>query len=211
MAQMTVLIAKLLWALALLTLIDPRGAARKVIEFGMSEKAFWITLALISVSTSAFVSTALNVLPLPSGEFAEMFMAIRQSPAYHQPILYAVLNYLQALLWVFALTLCGQWLGGRGTSGDVVAVVVWMQMIWIFMTLVLTVVFAALPLLALVMFTAFFFWSLWMIVASTDAAHEFDSPFMYKAIATVLCATGMVLMAMRFVATFIGIAIAGTG
>ena len=208
---MTVLVARLLWALTLLTLLDPRGAARKVIEFGVSAKAFWMLLALISVSTSMFVSAVLNVLPLPGGEFAEMFMAVRQSPAYHAPILYAFLNYIQALLWVFALTLCGQWFGGRGTSAEVVAIVVWMQMIWIFMTLVLTVVFLALPLLAMVMFTAFFFWSLWMIVASTDAAHEFDSPFMYKAIATFVCATGTVLMAMRVVATFVGIAVIGTG
>ena len=208
---MTFLVAKLLWSLALLTLLDPRGAARKVIEFGVTARAFWMLLALLTVSTSMFVSSVLNILPLPGGEFAEMFIAIRQSPAYHQPILYAFLNYVQALLWVHALTLCGQWFGGRGTTADVLAVVVWMQIMWIFMTLALTAVFVALPLLALVMFTAFFFWSLWMIVASTDAAHEFESPFMYKAIATCVCATGLVLMAMRAVATVVGMAIVGTG
>lgn len=211
MAEMTVLIARLLWALTLLTLLDPRGAARKVIEFGVSAKAFWMLLALISVSTSMFVSAALNLLPLPGGEFSEMLLMIRQSPAFHQPVLYAGLNYLQALLWVHMLALCGQWLGGRGTTNEVVAVVVWMQVIWIFMTLALTVVFLALPILAMVMFTAFFFWSLWMIVASTDAAHEFESPFMYKAIATVVCAAGLVLMTMRFVGTLVGAAIIGTG
>ena len=84
-------------AMLRLTLTKPREAGALVVEMGWPMQGLWIALMLVSVLLSLLVSAVFYVAPLPPGEMGEL---IQLSPAYHTPLLFALLNWAQALIGI---------------------------------------------------------------------------------------------------------------
>lgn len=155
-----------------LTLTNPRQAGALVVEMGWPMQGLWIALLLVSVLLSLMVSAVFHSAPLPPGELGQL---IEMSPAYHTPLLFALLNWAQALVSVFLLHRIGLAFGGQGELGDVLAVMIWLQVVSLVLAVVLFVVGLILPLVGGLLMIAAFFWGLWATLALVAAAHRFDS------------------------------------
>jgi hypothetical protein len=158
-------------AMLRLTLTKPREAGALVVEMGWPMQGLWIALMLVSVLLSLLVSAVFYVAPLPPGEMGEL---IQLSPAYHTPLLFALLNWAQALISVVLLHRIGLAFGGKGELADVLAVMIWLQVVSLVLAVVLFLIGLILPLVGGLMMLAAFFWGLWATLALIAAAHRFD-------------------------------------
>lgn len=166
-----------------LTLTDPRQAGRVVIGLELPLRELWIALMLMAVLLSLLVSAVFLTAPLPPGPMGE---AIRLSPAYHSPLIFALINWGQAVISVFVLHWIGQAFGGQGQLADMVVVMVWLQLVSLVLAAGLFVLGMVLPLAGGVMTLAAIGWGIWATVALVDAANRFDN--MIKAAGVCLVA-----------------------
>ena len=110
-------------AMLRLTLTNPRQAGYAVIDMQFPVQGLWIALMLVSVLLSLLVSAVFHSAPLPPGDLGQL---IEMSPAYHTPLLFAVLNWAQALVSVFLL----HWIGRHSTEVEEIlscAFMVWFR------------------------------------------------------------------------------------
>ena len=159
-------------AMLRLTLTNPRQAGYAVIDMQFPVQGLWIALMLVSVLLSLLVSAVVHSAPLPPGDLGQL---IEMSPAYHTPLLFAVLNWAQALVSVFLLHWIGRSFGGQGELADMLAVMIWLQVVSLVLAVVLFLVGLILPLVGGLMMIAAFFWGLWATLALVAAANRFDS------------------------------------
>ena len=156
-----------------LTLRNPRAAARMILEMRLPTQALWMALTLVSVLTSLWFSGILQVADLPDSEMGDM---ARNSPGYSSPLFFAAMQWGRAVLSVFVLCWVGQVLGGQGQLRDVLAVVTWLQMVGVCVIVALTLVGVILPFITTLGMLAFFVWWIWAMVCFLDEAHGFGSP-----------------------------------
>ncbi|MEQ9258066.1 MAG: YIP1 family protein [Roseovarius sp.] len=184
------------------TLTDPRGAGLEVIALQLPVQALWMALMLTSVLLSLMVSALFHSAPLPGDEMGEL---IRMSPAYRAPLVFAIINWVQAVVSVFVLHWIGRGLGGQGEMPDMLAVLIWLQVVSLAMAVVLFVVGLVLPLLGGLAMIVAFLWGIWATVALIDAANRFDN--MGKALGTCVLAVLAVSIGM----TILSALLAGLG
>ena len=97
------------------TLTDPRQAGHKVIALNLPVQSLWMALMLMAVLLSLMVSALLHLAPLPPDELGQV---IQVMPAYQAPLMFAVLNWGQAVISVFVLHWIGRIFGGQGELRD---------------------------------------------------------------------------------------------
>lgn len=154
------------------TLTEPRAAGARIIEMRWPQQALWLTLGLLAVGMSLIVSAMLQAVPLPEGEMGDM---LRVNPAYHAPLLFAALQWGQAILSVLALTWIGRAFGGEGQVEDVLAVTIWLQIVTLVLGLGVVVATFLLPPLGAFAILAYVGWVLFIMLSMIDAAHRFGS------------------------------------
>jgi len=159
-------------AMLRLTLTNPRQAGAEVIAMQFPMQGLWVALMLVSVLLSLLVAAVFHFTPVPPGEMGEM---IQMSPAYHTPLLFALLNWAQALISVFVLHWVGRSFGGQGELADILAVMIWLQVVSLVLAVVLFLLGLILPLVGGLLMIAAFFWGIWATIALIAAANRFDS------------------------------------
>ena len=186
-------------ALFRMTLTNPRQAGAEVIAMQLPMQSLWIALMLMAVVLSLLVSALFQLAPLPPGEMGAL---IRMSPAYQAPLLFAVLNWGQAVISVFVLHWIGRVLGGQGELADMLAVMIWLQVVSVVLAVVLFAVGLILPLVGSLMMLLAFFWGMWATVALVDAANRFDN--MMKAAAVCIAAVVALSIGMALFSAVVG-------
>jgi len=176
------------------TLTNPRQAGAELIAMGLPVQGLWIALMLVAVLLSMMVSAVFHLSPLPPDELGQM---IRLSPAYQAPLLFALINWGQALISVFVLHWIGRAFGGQGELADMLAVMVWLQCVSLVLGVGLFVVGLILPLISAMLMLAAFIWGIWATIGLVDAANRFDN--MFKAagvcvVAVVAFSVGMTIL-----------------
>ncbi|WP_162685552.1 Yip1 family protein [Roseovarius amoyensis] len=166
-----------------ITMTNPRQAGREVIALGLPLQGLWMALMLMAILLSLMVSGVFHGAPLPPGAMGD---AIRMSPAYHSPLIFAVINWGQAVMSVFVLHWIGRMFGGQGTLGDMLAVMIWLQFVSLVLAAVLFVAGLIVPVAGGVLTLMALAWGLWATVALVDAANRFDNIF--KALGVCLAA-----------------------
>lgn len=190
---------ELFWELLRQTLTDPRAAGARVIEMKFPLQGLWIALGLVSVVLSLLVSGILQVVPLPPDEYGE---ALRMAPAYQSPLMFALLNWGQAVISVFVLYWIGQVFGGRGTLADMLSVMIWLQVVSLVLALGLFFVGFIFPIVGGLAMLLAVFWGLWATVALVDAANRFDN--MFKAAGVCLVAVVAYTIGMTMLSVIVG-------
>ncbi len=155
-----------------LTLRNPRAGAERVMALNLPVQGLWIALALVAVLLSLMLSASVLAMPIPSDEMAQ-FLAL--SPAYSSPLFFAVLNWAQAVIWVFAILWAGRMFGGQGEFADVLAVAALWQVMSFVLFMVIFLITAVLPFVALLAMLVFVVWLLWASVSFVGAAHRVES------------------------------------
>ena len=162
------------WFKALLrtTMTNPRQAGHEVIAMRFPLQGLWIALMLMAVLLSLMVSAIFHAAPLPPDEVGNL---IRMSPAYHSPLIFALINWGQAVISVFVLYWIGRSLGGQGQLADMLAVMIWLQVVSLLLAVALFAIGLVLPLAAGLMMLMAFGWGVWATIALVDAANRFDN------------------------------------
>lgn len=186
-------------ALLRITATDPRRAGREVIALGLPLQGLWLALMLMAVLLSLLVSGVFHLAPMPPGEIGDL---LRLSPAYHSPLVFAVINWGQALISIFVLHWIGHLFGGQGALADMLAVMIWLQFVSLVLAAGLFVAGLVLPVAAGVLTFLALGWGLWATVALVDAANRFDN--MFKAVGVCLVAAVAFMVGMTLFSAVLG-------
>lgn len=176
-----------------LTLVDPRGAGHRVIALGLPPQVLWTALALVAVLFSLSMSAILHSAPMPPDPTGA---AIRALPHYSAPLMAALMQWGQMVITVFILFWVGQALGGKGRLVDMLAVMIWLNLVAVVISVVIFVLALVLPPLASLAVLVMLFWVFWATFGMIDAAHRFDNYFM-----------GMLVFILAVVAMAIGMSV----
>lgn len=183
------------------TLSEPRIVGAQLIAMNFPKQALWLALAAMAVVMSLLASAMLQMAPLPEGELGDLF---RMSPAYRSPLMFAVLQWGQAVIGVFVLTWIGRIFGGEAAVEDMVVVMVWLQIVLFVLALGATAVSILLPPAAPIAMLAYVAWAVWMTLSMVDAAHRFDSSL--KALCVLVTAFFALILGSAILASMIGMA-----
>ncbi len=159
--------------LLLSALREPRVAARTVLDMRLPDQALWMALSLVAILTTLFVAGLLQIAPIPQNEFGQL---LETTVLYRAPLVAALIQWGQAVFFVFVLHWVGVIFGGQGARRDVLAVMTLLQVASFSMLLVLTLVGMALPILSGFAMLIFVCWWIYAFVSFVDVAHDFNAP-----------------------------------
>ncbi|MBB4173798.1 YIP1 family protein [Sulfitobacter noctilucicola] len=178
--------------LARLTLEDPRSAARQVMAMDLSRDALWTALALVAI-VNTFLVTLLMTVSAPT----------MPMPTYmERPLALFVLIAGLMVVYVHAMYWAGLTIGGKGRLMDVLALVVWFQILRAAAQLAIVVLSLALPAAGLLLSLVVAVWGLWIFMNFLATALNLKSP--WHSIAVMAVAFVGLVFGMGILAGLIG-------
>ena len=142
-------------------ILEPRASARRMIAANLPAEVVWGALALASVLSVLLIWVTLggfgHIAPTPPG-----------TAGLPSPLMLAVMQAAFTLLGAATVTIVGARLGGTGEFGEVLVVMVWMQMVLVVVQAVQTfagIILAPLAGLIGLASVGLFFWLLTNFVA----------------------------------------------
>ncbi|MCX8226413.1 MAG: Yip1 family protein [Sulfitobacter sp.] len=187
---------QLLTDLVVLSLRDPRKAAEQIIGWHLSREALWTALALAAAVNTLIFSV--SVVLQPSAAMPAFFTS---------PLAMFVLLAGVLVVTTHGLYWTGRSLGGTGDFGDMLSLVVFLQVLRIMAQIVIFVVMFVAPGLSLMLSLATGIIGVWILVNFIAAAHRFSS--MGRAIGTLLIAMAAIVLGLSFLLSIVGIAAQG--
>lgn len=164
------------------TLRQPRLAAEMIMGLGLKRDVLWTALALGAALHALVLQLVLSVsepaMPLPG------YMSM--------PLVLFVLIAGVMVIYVHALHWAARALGGKGELWDMLAVIVWLQLLRATAQLILLVVSLAKPLLGMVLALVVGVWGLWILFNFIAAAGRLPTAGHGIAV-VVMAAVGLVL------------------
>ncbi|MCZ4354634.1 Yip1 family protein [Roseovarius aestuarii] len=176
-----------IWDLTRQTLFDPRAAASRLIALPFSREWLWKALALMSVLNAMVYALSMMASGPPQPD-AEMLIPT----AFQSPGLMALFLVGALVVTVLTLTWIGQSMGGRGQIRDVLALIVWLQVMRLMVQLLLLVSVVVMPVLGILLAVVASVWGVAILVCFIDRAHGFDNLFKAAAV-LILCVMAMVV------------------
>lgn len=168
--------------LAKTTLRNPRAAAEQIIGWQLSRDILWTALALVAV-LNTFVIVLLIQLAKPDMPLPGYF---------NTPLALYVLLAGILVIYVHAIYWAGLAIGGQGALGDVLALVVWLQVLRALAQVGVLLLTVLVPPLAVVLSLTVAVWGLWILLNFITAA--LNLPTIAHAMAVlVIGAVGLVL------------------
>jgi Yip1-like protein len=151
--------------LALLTLRNPAQAARQVLALELGREVLWTGFALAVVANTFFFTLQQVLIPAPEGTPA----IFTSHTAY-----FAMVAGGQAM-FIYALYLAGTWMGGQGTLHDVLALMVWLQLLQAAAQALLLILMLTAPVLFMAFNMVAMIYGLYILVHFIDQAHGLSS------------------------------------
>ena len=155
-----------IWSeMILMSIKDPAEAARRLIAWNLSREVLWTGLALAAVVNTLLFSLSGLLMPGPA-----MGM-----PLFQSPLLYLAMVASGLVLMVAMLYWAGRILGGSGTLGDVLVVVLWLQVLRILVQVVTLVLSLTIPMLAMLLVLVATVLGIYILLHFVDQAHRLNS------------------------------------
>lgn len=152
--------------LALLSITNPAQAARDVMALNLGRETLWLGLAL-AVVLNALLHGLSNLA------FGPMSMPLPGMPV--SVVGYGALMAGGLVLTILAVHRVGRWLGGQGSFGDVMALIVWMQLLLVVVQAVTLVLALTIPILSALLALAANLVALYVFLHFIDQAHRLGS------------------------------------
>jgi hypothetical protein len=152
-----------------LTLRNPRGGMRAVLNLGLDDRTRWLALVAVAVVTT-IIST---VIVLATGSQMPEAAFYPASPIATAIAQSGIMGAGAVLVHIL-----GRAAGGQGRLGDAVLVVVWLQVFLIALQLFQIAAALAVPFLAPVVFLAAIAAFFWLLTHFVAEAHGFRSLFL---------------------------------
>lgn len=168
--------------LAQTTLRDPRAAATQIMGWKLSRDALWTALALVAVLNTFMVLLVLQInepaVPLPS--------------YFERPLTLFVLIAGLMAIYVHAMYWAALSIGGQGELADVLALVIWFQVLRAAAQVCVLVLSLIVPALGMVLSLVIAIWGVWIFLSFIAAAMHLPSVG-HALIVLVVAAIGLVL------------------
>ncbi len=182
--------------LVILTLRNPRQAAEQIIGWHLGRDVLWTALALAAAVNTIIFSLSIVLQPTP------------EMPAFFtSPLSMFVLLAGVLVVTTHGLYWTGRAIGGQGDLGDVLALVVFLQVLRILAQVVIFVVMLVSPGVSLILSLATGIIGLWILVNFIAAAFRF--PTLGRAFGTLFIAMAMIVLGLSLLLSFVGIAAQG--
>lgn len=179
------------------TLRAPRDAAEQIMALALTRDVLWTALALVAV-----FNAALLFLIFQTSETAF------QVPGYvERPLALFVIIAGMMVIYVHGMYWAGLALGGSGSLNDVLALVVWFQMLRASAQVVIIVLSMLLPALGLLLSLAVAIWGLWIFLNFVAAAMHLAS--IWQAFAVLIAAAVGLILGLGILLTLIGLTAQG--
>jgi hypothetical protein len=173
--------------LVIQTLVSPRDAAERLLQMSLQRQALWMALGLMSVLNAIFYSVAIRINP--PEDPASMAMI---PPAFQSPLLFTMFLFGALVITVFVLQWIGQALGGTGEVGDVLVLLVWLQVMRLLFQIAVLVLSMLSPSIAAIFVMGGSIYAIYILAAFIDKAHGFDN--LLKALGVIVLALGAVAL-----------------
>jgi len=179
------------------TLRSPRNAAEQIIGWQLSRDVLWTALALVAV-LNTFVIVLLIQVAQPDMPMPSYFSA---------PLALYVLLAGILVVYVHAIYWAGLAIGGQGALGDVLALVVWLQVLRAIAQVGVLVLTVLVPQLALILSLVIAVWGLWVLLSFITTA--LNLPTLGHAIAVLIIGAVGLVVGLGFLLSLIGLAAQG--
>ncbi len=151
--------------LAGLSLRDPAQAARDLMALNLSRAVLWRVLTVSAILNTILFSLSNMLFPVP------MPLPV----VFATPYLYLIFTLAGLVLSIHAIHWVGRRLGGSGSLGDVMVVMVWMQLLRVLVQVAVLVAMLVAPMLSGVLAIAATLAGIWIILHFVDQAHRLNS------------------------------------
>mgnify|MGYP005624773885 CR=1 FL=1 len=186
----------MLTELVILSLRNPRQAAEQIIGWRLDRETLWTALALAAAVNTMIFSFSIMLQPTPG------------MPAFFtSPLAMFVLLAGVLVITTHGLYWTGRAIGGQGDLGDMLALVVFLQVLRILAQLVIFVLMFLAPGISVIFSLATGIVGLWILVNFIAAAFRF--PTLGRAFGTLLIAMLMIVLGLSFLLSIVGIAAQG--
>jgi hypothetical protein len=164
------------------TVLNPPDAARMIMGLNLSREVLWTALALVAALNTLIIQALL----IGSGPSATI-------PSYfHAPFTLFVLMAGVMVIYVHALFWAGLALKGQGRLDDLLAVIVWLQVLRIAAQLGVVLISLVVPALGVLAMIAVAIWGLWILLNFIATALNLPSPG-HGLVALIIGLAGLVL------------------
>ncbi|APE43386.1 hypothetical protein BOO69_08130 [Sulfitobacter alexandrii] len=179
------------------TLRAPRDAAEQIMTLGLTRDVLWTALALVAIFNAAL----LYVIFRTSGTTLPV-------PAYvERPLALFIIIAGMMVIYVHGMYWAGLAFGGSGKLNDVLALVVWFQILRAAAQLAIIVVSLALPPAGMFLSLGVAIWGFWIFLNFVTAAMRLSS--IWQALAVLIAAAVGVIVGLGLLLTLIGLAAQG--
>lgn len=151
--------------LALLTITRPAEAAQLVIGNRPGRQVLWIGLALVAVLNGVLLGLSVVIDPVPA----------EAPPMFRNPMMYLVVVTVLIVVSIYALYWVGRVMGGKGSLEDIMAIVVWLQLLRITVQFGVLIIGLISPGLATMTALAITLIGIWIILHFIRQAHQLGS------------------------------------
>ena len=188
--------AAALGQLAVDTIRTPREVARRLIDLQLPRDALWTALALVVVLNAALYSLS-NMMAPPPDDLAVPIVA---------PVPFALFLAAGLVGTIYALWYVGRTLGGEGSLGDVMVLLVWLQALRLVVQAALLVLVPLSPVLSSLVVLAAAVIGFWILLNFIDVAHGYRS--LLKSLGALALSVLAMALGLTFLVTLFGGALA---
>lgn len=182
--------------LAILTLRNPREAARQIIGWQLSRDTLWTALALAAAVNTLIFSASILIVPSPG------------MPAFfNNPLVMFVILAGVMVIMTHGLYWTGRAIGGQGDLGDVLALVVFLQILRIVAQVAIFLLMFVSPTLSVFASLATGLFGLWILLNFIAVAFNF--PGLGRAIGVLLISAAAIVLGLSLLLSVVGIAAQG--
>jgi hypothetical protein len=177
------------------TVSDPKGGAREVMDLHLSRQALILMFAIVVVLSLILGEIVALMAQLPTGGDVAF--------AFRSPLVLGLLQGVFLLVTAYAMTFVGRLFGGVGSFNGALALVVWLQFIFICIQIVQIGALLLIPpvagLITILALGLFF----WLLVNFIAALHGFTSTGMVFVMTIV--SSIVILFLLGLVLTMLGL------
>lgn len=186
----------MLTRLVITSLRAPREAAEEIIGWRLDRGTLWTALALAAAVNTLIFSASVMVQPTPA------------MPAFFaNPLSMFLLLSGVLVVTTYGLFWTGRAIGGEGDLGDMLALVVFLQMLRILAQVLIFVLAFISPTISVLVSLASGIIGFWILVNFIAAAFRFSG--LGKAFGTLFIAMAMIILGLSLLLSIVGIAAQG--
>ncbi|MFP4404320.1 YIP1 family protein [Rhodosalinus sp.] len=190
--------AAALGQLAVDTIRTPREVARRLMDLKLPRDALWTALALVVVLNAALYSAS-NMIAPPPDDLAVPIVA---------PVPFALFLAAGLVGTIYALWYVGRTLGGAGSLGDIMVLLVWLQALRLVVQAALLVLVPLSPVLSSLVVLAAAAIGFWILLNFIDVAHGYGN--LLKSLGALALSVLAMALGLTFLVTLFGGALAPT-